>query len=110
VTAVRLKVIPGATGFGDARSLRSFMIGFVVVLYGELEKLARGDDLRLGRLQDRILVVCLPGRKEWCVGIVADRILARAKEQRAFLYFGASCLTAWDQIGNPRSWLGVYPA
>src|SRR5208282_6413775 len=35
-------------------SVRGFVVGFGVVLGGELENSCRGDDLRSGRLQDRI--------------------------------------------------------
>src|SRR5690242_7963841 len=93
----------------DTCSVRGFVIGFGLVLGGELEDLVRGDDLRLGRMQDRILAVCLPGRKGWRIGVVADRISVRAQEQRGFLDPGASRLTPWDRIGDPRFCLGEYP-
>jgi hypothetical protein len=81
------------------------VVGLGVVLRSELENSRGGDDLRFGRLQDRVLAGCRPAR-ERTAEFTPDRVFGRRQHSRALVYFGAERLVLCNQVTDPGRDLG----
>ena len=81
------------------------MVGLGVVLRSELKNSRRGDDLRFGRLQDRILAGCWPARESTAES-TPNRVFARRQHSRALVYLGSERLVLRSQVTDPGRDLG----
>jgi hypothetical protein len=84
-------------------SVRGFVVGFDVVLGGELYEPRRGDDLRSGRLQERIRAR-RPRVRKGIDELAPNWIFARHHPSRMLVHLGARCLALRDSA-LPVNWI-----
>ena len=88
-------------------SVHGFAVGFGVVLGGELKEPRRGDDLRSGRLQDRISAR-RPRVRKGIAELAPNWIFARHHPSWILVHFVAGCLALRGQVAGPGDPLGAF--
>jgi len=83
-------------------------LGFDVVLGGKLQDPRRGDDLRFGRPQDRILAGCLPALTG-VAEVARNRVFAGPLRLRVFVHLAAECLVPRGLVADPGGRHGEVP-
>jgi hypothetical protein len=81
-------------------SVCGFAVWFAVALGGELWEPRRGDDLRSGRLQDRIRAR-RPRVRSGIAELAPNWIFARHHQSWMLVHLGAGCLALRGQVADP---------